>query len=130
MGDPAAHAPGLQDVLRNQEGPSNLSSKINGRHPLESRLQNWEATEQQTRLEAYRRIFGAGEPIKRTMDLNIVEQTDFKPQVLGGSSNVHRDILMNKDTSIDWEDVYKHDLESGYNVKDFHSEMEKKMGLN
>lgn len=58
------------------------------------------------KLEQYRRIFGAAEPIKRTMELKIVEQTDFMPNALGNASNVHRDILLNKDTSIDWEDIY------------------------
>lgn len=57
-------------------------------------------------MEQYRRVFGSAEPIKREMDLQIVQSTDFVPSVLGGSSNVHRDILLNKDASVDWEDVY------------------------
>ncbi|KAK7676426.1 hypothetical protein QCA50_020606 [Cerrena zonata] len=106
-----------------------MASKINNRHPLESRINNWESTQQQTQLETYRRIFGAGEPIKRTMDLEIVDATDFKPSVLGGSANIHKDILLNKDASVDWDDIYKGGIESGNNVKDFHTEMEKKMGI-
>lgn len=128
-GAPAEHAPGLQDILKTQEGPLNMASKINNRHPLESRISNWESTQQQTQLETYRRIFGAGEPIKRTMDLEIVDATDFKPSVLGGSANIHKDILLNKDASVDWDDIYKGGIESGNNVKDFHTEMEKKMGI-
>lgn len=122
----------MQDVLRSQEGPGNLASKINNRHPLESRIQTWNENEHQTRLESYRRIFGAGEPIKRTMELNIVDATDFKPQVLGGSSinEMHKDILLNNDASVDWEDVYKNDINNGLNVKDFHSEVEHKLGIN
>ncbi|CAK7895040.1 proteasome maturation factor Ump1p [[Candida] anglica] len=126
----AQHAPGLPDVLRSGEGPSNLASKINNRHPLEARIQNWEETQLETKFESYRRIFGAGEPIKRTMELELVEATDFKPQVLGGSDSLHRDILLNKDTSIEWEDVYKGGLEGGNsNVQDFHSDMERKMNI-
>ncbi|KAG2731541.1 hypothetical protein G9P44_005128 [Scheffersomyces stipitis] len=128
-GETAEHAPGLQDILRTQEGPLNLASKLNNRHPLEGRIANWEQTQQDTRLETYRRVFGAGEPIKRTMELELVEASDFKPSVLGGSDSLHRDVLLNKDASVDWEDVYKGGFESGNNVKDFHSEMEKKMGL-
>lgn len=64
------------------------------------------------------------------MELKIIEETDFKPQVLGGSSDIHKDILLNKDTSIDWEDVYTGGLESGNNVKDFHTDLEHKMGIN
>ncbi|CAH2353482.1 proteasome maturation factor Ump1p [[Candida] railenensis] len=129
FGDAAVHAPGLQDVLRNQEGPLNLSSKINNRHPLEARVANWEQTQHDAKMESYRRIFGSGVPIQRAMELQIVESTDFKPQILGGSDSMHRDILLNKDASLDWEDVYKGGLESGSNVKDFHSDMEKRMNI-
>lgn len=106
-----------------------MASKINNRHPLEARINNWEQTQRETQLETYRRVFGAGDPIKRTMELNIVEATDFKPQVLGGSSNMHRDVLLNKDASVDWDDVYKGGFEDGNNVKDFHTEMERKMNI-
>lgn len=63
------------------------------------------------------------------MELEIVESTDFKPQLLGGSDSMHRDILLNKDSSIDWEDVYTGGLTNGSNVKDFHSELEKRMNI-
>ncbi|RLV91943.1 Proteasome maturation factor UMP1 [Spathaspora sp. JA1] len=129
FGEPAEHAPGLQDILRTQEGPLNISSKLNNQHPLQSRITNWEKTQQETKLEMYRRVFGAGEPIKRSMELELVQASDFKPSVLGGSDSMHRDVLLGKDTSVDWEDVYPGGFESGNNVKDFHSEMEKKMGI-
>lgn len=129
FGEAAASAPGLQDILKTEEGPLNLASKINNRHPLQSRIDNWEKTQRETQLETYRRVFGAGDPIKRTMELNIVEATDFKPQVLGGSSNLHRDVLLNKEASVDWEDIYKGGFEEGNNVKDFHTEMERKMNI-
>lgn len=119
----------MQDTLRAQEGPLNIASKLNNRHPLESRIQNWEKTQQDTRMETYRRVFGAGEPIRRTMELNIVEATDFKPLVLGGSDTLHRDILLNRETTVDWEDIYKGGFEAGANVPDFHTEMEKKLGM-
>lgn len=80
-------------------------------------------------MESYRRIFGAGEPIKRTMELKIIDDLEFRPSIMGASSDLHKDILLNKDASVDWEDVYKHDINDGYNAKDFHSEMEKKMGI-
>lgn len=74
-------------------------------------------------------MFGAGEPIKRTMELNVIDATDFKPQILGGSDSLHKDILLNRDATVDWEDVYKGGFEAGHNVKDFHSEMEKQLGI-
>lgn len=129
FGDAAPHAPGLQDILRTGEGPLNIASKVNNKHPLESRVANWEETQYETKLEMYRRIFGAGEPIKRTMDLQIIEATDFTPLAVGGPSNLHKDILLNKDTSVDWEDIYKDGFETSNHMKDFHSEMEKKLGM-
>lgn len=129
FGDAAENTPALQDALRTQQGPLNIASKLNNRHPLESRVQNWDATQQETKLEMYRRVFGAGEPIKRTMELNIVDMTDCKPEVLGGSDTLHRDILLNRETSVDWEDIYRGGLEGGYHVQDFHSEMERRMGI-
>lgn len=129
FGETAEHAPGLQDILRTQEGPLNLASKINNRHPLEARIAEWDNNQRQTQMETYRRVFGAGAPIKRTMETSIVEATDFRPQVLGGSSNVHRDVLLNKDSVIDWEDIYEGGVESGHKVKDFHTEMEKRMNI-
>lgn len=129
FGDAAPHAPGLQDILRTGEGPLNIASKVNNKHPLESRVANWEETQYETKLEMYRRIFGAGEPIKRTMDLQIIEATDFRPLAVGGPSNLHKDILLNKDTSVDWEDIYKDGFETSNHMKDFHAEMEKKLGM-
>lgn len=107
FGDSAPSAPGLQDILRTQQGPLSIASQVNGRHPLENRLTNWEKSQRELQLEQYRRIFGAAEPIKRSMELKIVDSTDFMPQELGGGTNVHRDILLNKDCSVEWEDIYK-----------------------
>ncbi|CDK28134.1 unnamed protein product [Kuraishia capsulata CBS 1993] len=116
----------LHDTIRSGDGLLSVASKVNGRHPLETRLQNWEETQQNARLEQYRRLFGAADPIRRTMDLEIVSQTDFKPAVLGGPANVHLDILKNKDSSIDWEDIYKGDPSS---APDLHTEVERRVGL-
>ncbi|QFZ28510.1 putative proteasome maturation factor [Clavispora lusitaniae] len=128
FGEISQNAPGLQDTLREQKGPLSIASKLNDRHPLESRIANWEETQLQTRLEMYRRVYGASEPIRRTMDLKIIEATDFKPQVLGGSDSMHKDILLNKEANVDWEDVYKGGFEYG-EARDFHSEMEAKLGI-
>lgn len=80
-------------------------------------------------MEMYRRVFGLGEPIKRTMELEIVDATDFRPQVLGGSGRMHRDILMNRDTRVDWDDVYKGGFENGESVPDMHTQMERQLGI-
>lgn len=63
------------------------------------------------------------------MELQIVDATDFKPAILGGSDTLHRDILTNRESTVDWEDIYKGGYESGRNISDFHSEMERKVGI-
>ncbi len=118
----------MPDTLRKQQGPLSIASEVNGRHPLESRIQKWEENQRNIKLESYKRLFGAAEPMRRTLELQVVEQTDFKPAVLGeAASGIHRDILLNKDADIDWEDIYT-DFDSQM-PRDFHSEMERKVGI-
>ncbi|KAI5955019.1 UMP1 [Candida jiufengensis] len=128
--NPSTNTPSLSETLHNQQGPQNISSRINNLHPLQSRITNWDQTQHETRLETYRRLFGAGEPIKRTMELSIVENTDFKPDVLGGCDSMHKDILMGNDMSLDWNDVYPNGLyNNGNNSMDVHNEIEKRLGI-
>ncbi|AMD19647.1 HCL504Cp [Eremothecium sinecaudum] len=96
--------PGLPDKLREEVAAKPMNTQMNDRHPLESRLRNWDETALRRTHEQYKQIFGLAEPVKRLMELNIVEQTDFNP--IGESSNIHRDILLNKECSLDWEDVF------------------------
>lgn len=127
--DASHNVPALPDTLRQQQGPLSIASQVNGRHPLEARLSNWESAQQATKLEMYRRVFGAADPIRRNMELSIVEATDFRPELLGGPDSMHRDILLNKEATVDWEDIYNGGFESGGGVSDFHSEMERKLGI-
>lgn len=76
-------------------------SAINNAHPLESRLANWDKTQYDSRLEIYRRTFGAGEPIKREMELSIVGN-----ELPSSLSTMHSDILLGNDATVDWSDVY------------------------
>lgn len=99
-----------------QDGPVLIASATNGRHPLESRIATWDANAEEVKLEQYRRVFGAGEPIRRRMELGIVAATDFNPM---GGSGLHADILRGKDAEVSFEDVYR-----GSRVVDVHSEIE------
>ncbi|ODQ64794.1 UMP1-domain-containing protein [Nadsonia fulvescens var. elongata DSM 6958] len=119
----------LRDTLREGNGPASISSQLNNRHPLEARVAQWEETQLNMRLENYRRLFGAAEPIRRTMELEIVKNTEFVPSVLErkAASSVHSDILRNKECDVDWEDIYS-GAES-FKVNDFHSELERKMNI-
>ena len=126
----------LPDTFRQQQGGAlPLSTQLNDRHPLESHLQRWEDTQYRRQLEQYRQVFGIAEPMKRVMELELVKSTDFNPlSDITQNSSIHRDILMNKDNSIDWEDVYPdthvRTMASGMMVaNDIHSKIESKLNL-
>ena len=40
------------------------------------------------------------------MELRIAGEGEWRPHVLGGSANVHTDILAGRETDISWEDVF------------------------
>lgn len=122
----AAPSTGLHDSLRS--GQVSIAHDINGKHPLQARLEKWDDTQMDFKLEGLRRTYGAGEPIRRTMEMEIVKATTHPARELLGASSVHRDILTNQEHNVDWEDVYpgQHDT---VGVLDYHSQLAKKMGL-
>jgi proteasome maturation protein len=124
-GNKSASVDGLRDTLR--EGLKSGVSTHNGRHPLERRLQNWEDTQMEFKMESYRRLYGAGEPIRRAMEMEIVSKGSVLPDSVTQSTNVHLDILKNKDTGLDWEDVYPDRSNEG--TFSFHAEMERRINI-
>ncbi|KAH0834420.1 Proteasome maturation factor UMP1 [Fonsecaea pedrosoi] len=105
----APSAPGLHDTLRASLYPQSTASTqtVTTAHPLESRLANWQATQEATRLQILRRNFGIAEPLRRGMELKLVRDADsFRPSVLGRPAAVHEEILTGRDAEITWEDVY------------------------
>lgn len=112
----------MPDTLRNG-GPRSVATEVNSHHPLEARLKHWDETQMNLKMEGLRRLYGAAEPIRRGMEVRMCavrlslacaggEQCaddgvqDYKPLQLGGPSNLHKDILENRDCLLDWEDVY------------------------
>lgn len=114
-----------------------MASKLNNKHPLEARLEKWDETQFDLKMETFRRTVGADEPIRRCMELEVVKATDMMASrnILGFQTSAHNDILMNNDTSVSWEEVYPdHNSNSiGNDLKtlnvDIHAELAKKMGL-
>ncbi|GAP87359.2 putative proteasome maturation factor [Rosellinia necatrix] len=140
----APSAPGLYDVLRQglnpaatAPAPASASSSTPpapvSRHPLEARLRAWEATQESLRMESLRRTFGMAEPIRRGMELKITREGSWRPACLGGrpgptgvgSASVHEDILMGREASCDWEDVFTGEDQHG--SLGIHEEMERKL---
>ncbi|KAI1336054.1 proteasome maturation factor [Xylariaceae sp. FL0016] len=145
----APSAPGLHDTLRSGLGPSTtLTTALQApdvpasRHPLESRLKAWEATQESLRMESLRKTYGMAEPIRRAMELKTVREGAWRPMALGGaglsgagkggaaavgSGGVHEDVLRGREATIDWEDVYTGEETRG--VVGVHEEMERKLKI-
>jgi len=130
----APSAPGVHDTLRAGVGPTVLttSSTVNSlpdsAHPLEARLKKWEETQDALKMEGLRRTFGISEPIRRGMELKITREGEWRPAVLGGGGRgVHEDILMGREASIEWEDVFTGEEMRG--VLGFHEEIERKVRM-
>ncbi|RPA83555.1 hypothetical protein BJ508DRAFT_55031 [Ascobolus immersus RN42] len=104
--------------------PSN-ANKLNNAHPLEARLKNWEANQEELKMEGLRRNFGMCEVIRREMEMKFA-RADYRPTLLGGPSNLHLDILRGKDTTIDWDDVFQGD---NFDPPSFHDEMEARLSM-
>jgi hypothetical protein len=126
----APSAPGLHDTLRYGLGPTpahlTQGDAPSSRHPLESRLKAWEATQQSVRMESLRKTFGMAEPIRRGMELKIAAEGEWRPLALGGGMpSVHEDILRGRDAAISWEDIYTNEEQRP--VVGVHEEIEKKL---
>ncbi|SCU84755.1 LADA_0D03598g1_1 [Lachancea dasiensis] len=122
----------LPDTFRCQDGGATpLSTQTNGKHPLESKLKNWDQTQRNRDLEQYRRVFGIAEPMKREMELAIVQNTDFNPLSERAGSGLHQDILLNREACVDWEDVYPGSgIIGGVSMgMDVHGSIEKSLGI-
>ncbi|CAN6656189.1 proteasome maturation factor Ump1p [Trichomonascus vanleenenianus] len=127
FGSGAPSVMGLHDSIRN-DGNVSIASKLNNRHPLEKRLEQWDETQADLKMSIMRRTYGAAEPIRRAMEKEIVRATSGVPKSLQCGSQIHKDILENRETTVDWEDVYPGTVSTLSNV-DIHSEMSKQMGI-
>jgi Proteasome maturation factor UMP1 len=99
----SSSVPIIHDTL--SHGPPSTASALNSRHPLESRVKNWNAQQDQLKLELAQRLGGVGEAVRIGTERMIVAE-DFRPVALGGPSNLHLDILTGRDTKIDVDDIF------------------------
>ncbi|KAI5815485.1 hypothetical protein BZA77DRAFT_76584 [Pyronema omphalodes] len=116
----------VPDAMRNG-GPGSVAADVNNRHPLQHRLAKWDETQMALKMEGLRRLYGAAEPIRREMEVMMC--ADYKPAQLGGPSNLHKDILENRDCSIQWEDIYT-GTDNVFDLPEFHTELETKCRMN
>ncbi|KAI9800306.1 MAG: hypothetical protein M1833_003420 [Piccolia ochrophora] len=93
------------------DDPVNPNPQPASSHPLESRLLRYTETVNALKAESMRRHFGLAEPIRRGMEQKIVEAGEWRPQCLGGSANVHSDVLRGVDGGIEggWDGIFAGD---------------------
>ncbi|BFZ58549.1 hypothetical protein PYCC9005_005612 [Savitreella phatthalungensis] len=120
----APSAVGVHDTLRHG-GVLSHASEHNDRHPLEARLAGWDRTRDEMQMEAMRRVYGLGEPVRRGMELHVAK-LGWTPSVMGNAP-VGLEVLKGTDTQLSVDDVYPGGVASmGRNkVGGFHDEMER-----
>ncbi|KAG8704696.1 hypothetical protein FRC08_002085 [Ceratobasidium sp. 394] len=114
---------GLHDTLR--YGPRNLATDITGPSALQKRLDNWEATQDNLKLNLRRNMYGMHAPIRMLMERKAVFTNPHMPTM--PQSNIHLDILMGRDETLDVGDFFG-DVETAPPL-DIHADMERKLRL-
>ncbi|KIM21998.1 hypothetical protein M408DRAFT_333120 [Serendipita vermifera MAFF 305830] len=111
---------GLHDTLR--YGPRTLASQHNNRSAIQNRLENWEQTQDDLKLNLYRNVYGLHAPVRLMMERKLVSQNPHFPAL--PQSNVHLDVLMGRDTTLDVSDFFGGG-DPGPAFVDIHRDMEK-----
>ncbi|PVF94550.1 hypothetical protein CPB86DRAFT_788943 [Serendipita vermifera] len=115
-----ANQHGVHDTLR--YGPKTLATQHNAPSALQNRLEKWEQTQDELKLNLYRNVYGLHAPVRLLMERKAVAQNPHFPAMQ--QSNVHMDILMGRDTTLDVGDFFG-DIEYGTQFVDIHRDMEK-----
>ncbi|KAI8144722.1 proteasome maturation factor UMP1-domain-containing protein [Fennellomyces sp. T-0311] len=107
-------------------GTRSIKTEVLPGHPLEQRLENWHESQWELKLNMARQAHGMHAPIRMMMERDIVSQHQRLPVL--PSSNVHLDILMGRDETIDFED-FLNDPAMSTDMLDVHAAMEHKLKL-
>ncbi|KAI9572603.1 proteasome maturation factor UMP1-domain-containing protein [Boletus coccyginus] len=116
-----ANSFGLHDTL--QYGPRSIAAETKSRGDIENRLSR--ETQDNFKLTMLRNLYGVHAPARLAMERKIVAANPHMPGM--GRSNIHLDILMGRDETLDPADFFL-GMEQGL-PQNLHSEMEKKVGL-
>ncbi|ORY89544.1 proteasome maturation factor UMP1-domain-containing protein [Syncephalastrum racemosum] len=115
---------GGHDALR--YGTRSIKTEVLPGHPIQSRVEDWHESQWELKLNMARRAQGLHAPIKLSMERDIVSKRQRMPVL--PSSNLHLDILMGQDETIDFED-FLNDPAMSTDMLDVHAAMEKKLNL-
>ncbi|CAE7161702.1 unnamed protein product [Rhizoctonia solani] len=114
---------GLHDTLR--YGPRTLATEIAGANTIRNRIENWEATQDNLKLNLRRNVYGMHAPVRLLMERKAVFKNPHMPAM--PQSNIHLDILMGRDETLDVGDFFG-DVETSVPL-DIHADMEHKLRL-
>ncbi|KAI0638777.1 proteasome maturation factor UMP1 [Trametes polyzona] len=115
---------GLHDTL--QYGPRSLAAEVTKKSNVKDRLENWEATQDNLKLQMQRQVFGLHMPMRILMERKLVSQNSHMPIL--PQSNLHLDILMGRDEILDCPDFMMPASEMSQPL-DIHTDMEKKLRM-
>ncbi|EJF56117.1 proteasome maturation factor UMP1 [Dichomitus squalens LYAD-421 SS1] len=115
---------GLHDALK--YGPRSLAAEVTKMSTVRDRLENWEATQDNMKLQMQRQLFGLHMPMRILMERKIVSQNPHMPIL--PQSNLHLDILMGRDEVLDCADFMGSAAEM-VQPMDIHADMEKKLRM-
>ncbi|KAG4104542.1 proteasome maturation factor UMP1-domain-containing protein [Neocallimastix lanati (nom. inval.)] len=94
---------GVHDTFR--YGPRRLVDEVLPAHPLQTRLEHWDETQNRLQMTMFRNSYGAHVPIRLQMEKAIVSQLNRAPYHLHPEcNNVGLEILNGVDNSLAFED--------------------------
>ncbi|KAA1468418.1 hypothetical protein DENSPDRAFT_833706 [Dentipellis sp. KUC8613] len=119
-----ANSFGLHDTL--QYGPRNLAAEITTTSALRNRLEKWDETQDNIKLNMLRDTVGVSMPMKLLMERKLVSHSPHIPGM--HQSNIHLDVLMGRDELLELPDFMGTvDIEGGNTS--IHTQMEKKLRM-
>jgi proteasome maturation protein len=94
---------GVHDTFR--YGPRRIVDEVLPAHPLQTRLEHWDETQNKLHMTMLRNTYGMHVPIRLQMEKAIVSQLNHAPHHLHPEcNNVGLDILNGVDNSLAFED--------------------------
>ncbi|EJD04426.1 uncharacterized protein FOMMEDRAFT_107136 [Fomitiporia mediterranea MF3/22] len=118
-----AHHLGVHDTLRH--GLRSLATEARCESALKHRLDKWEETQDNLKLNLQRDLYGMAAPVRLMMERKIVG-TDMNMPAMS-RSNIHLDILMGRDETLDIAEVFS-EREVAPPL-DIHADMERKLRM-
>ncbi|WWC88649.1 uncharacterized protein L201_003562 [Kwoniella dendrophila CBS 6074] len=128
---------GTHDSFRHGLKSAAQSVSSGNVHPLQTRLENWQKTQNQLQQNMQKNTFGLAVPLRKAMEMKIVSENFHNPLIesstitgvpLGGSSNLALEVLRGEDESLDAGD-FMGGSNSLNEIVDVSSVMERSRGI-